>query len=994
MKRVRGVLGVVLLAVSAGVASGQVRQSAEGMTPAELFPWARFDPSIPTQEQVTGVAHGGRPLRHGEIVGYLEALAEASPRATLRTYSHTHEGRRLVYLVVSEPDVQSDIDGFREKHVRLADPRGREPGDDAAALAGHRAVAWMAYAIHGDELSSADAATALAYWLVAGEDDRARTLRRELVVLIDPLENPDGRDRYLAQIRSFAHKTPSPDLEDLSHTSVWPWGRGNHYLFDLNRDWFTMVHPESRRSEVIASWLPQLMVDSHEMGANDTYLFPPPRHPFNPHLPPGELPWLNRFAADQARALDERGYPYYTREWNEEFFPGYGSSWSVYHGAIGILYEMSRTSGTVVRKRSGETRDYAQAVEHQVTSSVANLETLARHREEILLDFVRDRRAAVRDGETGDVRAWLLPPGRHPERTQALATLLMRQGLEVLRAAEPLTATGLRDARTGEVVEGKLPAGTVMVPLDQPSGRLARVLLDPHVPMESIFLREEREYQERGRGTRLYETTAWSLPLAFGIEAYWAGARPAGKWRAGPSLMPTGTVQEDRSEYGWVIDGTSDRTLGALADLLEDGIAVRVVDRPFEVDGLAFERGSLLIKREGNPDDLEDRLDAVAAHWGIEILATPTALATDGPDLGGKHFRPLVAPRVGVLTGMPVEPSEYGHLWHLFDQVLELRFSAIDIARFATTDLRRYNVLVLPPIRTYRGDNEPPPEDRGGAAYRHTLGEKGIERLDAWIRAGGTVVGIAGGAEFLADAELELTKTRLRRQSLEHHPPAVLGVDARAAAAGGPLRANGLRTDSEEDAGKSRRKASTTPYDIAPVLGPGARPFAAAVDLGAPAPDEPVSLAEWIRPLLPSGKDVPDIDDLKWADRRLRRFSPQGAFLRVELDADPWLNWGLPSEITAWVGVSDTFVAESPEVTVAARFPTVDRMHLGGLLWPEAAARLSHTAYCTRERVGHGQVILYLHNPVFRGWMHETRRHFVNAVLYGPGLGAHWPSPW
>ena len=105
----------------------------------------------------------------------------------------------------------------------------------------------MAYGIHGDELSSTDAAASLAYWLAAGEDDRAQALREGLVVLIDPMENPDGRERFLSQTAAFAHKLPNPDQDDLSHTTVWPWGRGNHYLLDLNRDWFTMVHPESAR---------------------------------------------------------------------------------------------------------------------------------------------------------------------------------------------------------------------------------------------------------------------------------------------------------------------------------------------------------------------------------------------------------------------------------------------------------------------------------------------------------------------------------------------------------------------------------------------------------------------------------------------------------------------------------------------------------------------------------------------------------------------------
>jgi hypothetical protein len=983
-------LGIAL----AGIVSWGVAAAAE---PA-LLPWAAYAQGVPSPERATGVAPGSRPLRPEEIAGYFSALAAASPRAKVLEYARSREGRPLLVLAVSDEATMARLDAFRAEHARLADPRGRRAEDDAAAAESAKAVAWMAYAIHGDELSSADAAIALAYWLVAGEDERAKALRRELVVLIDPCENPDGRARFLSMTAAFAHAVPNPDSEDLSHAAVWPWGRGNHYLYDLNRDWISMVEPESRRAAAIAGWNPQLMVDSHEMGADDTYLFAPARAPFNPLKPAYLSGWADRFAADQARALDARGHAYYTGEWNEEFFPGYGSSWASYLGAVGILYEMGGVEGTLVRQRTGTVRTYAETVEHQLTSSVANLETLAANRRDFMTQFLAARREAVRKGAEGTVRAWILPPGRYPDRADHLAALLRDQGIEVLRAAAPVTASGLRDAWTGKTLAMDLPAGTWMVPLDQPAEPLARALLDPHVPMEAGFFKEEREWLERGKGTRIYDTTAWSLPLAFGIEAYWAGAKPAGDWRDEKAQEPRGSIAKAEPAFGYLFDGTSDRSVAALADLVQRGVSARVAEKPFRVAGRAYDRGAVLIKREGNPPDLAAQMEQVASRWNIAVREVPTAKSEDGPDLGGNYFHPLVAPRTGIWTGNGVSSGSYGSLWRLLDVEVPLRFTGLDLSRFDQVDLARFNVLVFPPSGWREG------------GYRERIDKDGIERLKRWIEAGGTAIGMGGGADFLADKETGLTQTRPRRQALDRFPPIVLGPAAETVEAAGFFKASGVRAgpaepakeqgkeSAKEAAAKARTAAMppspSSPYDVAPLLGPGAKPFAEGFPQGTPAGDRPRDLAAWLKPVLPPGKERPEASDLERADERLRRFMPRGALLRVDLDPEVWIDWGIGrDDLAVLLETRDTLVAEPP-VQVAARFAGLDRLHLGGLLWPEAAGRLAKTAYATREGVGRGQVILFLDDPDFRSWMLGTRRLLLNAILYGPGLGTRWSSPW
>jgi len=116
--------------------------------------------------------------------------------------------------------------------------------------------------------------------------------------------------------------------------------------------------------------------------------------------------------------------------------------------------------------------------------------------------------------------------------------------------------------------------------------------------------------------------------------------------------------------------------------------------------------------------------------------------------------------------------------------------------------------------------------------------------------------------------------------------------------------------------------------------------------------------------------------------------------LRLALDEESWLAWGVGGDsLPALVRTSRALIAPAPG-EVAARYPAPDRLHLGGLLWPEAAGRLAHTAYAVRETKGRGQVILFVDEPEFRGWTLGTRRLLVNALLYGPGLGTRWSAPW
>ena len=162
------------------------------------------------------------------------------------------------------------------------------------------------------------------YHLIAATDESTQYLLENLVVVVDPFQNPDGRERYLNQIAMVHGEIPNPDVQSLQHMGFWPWGRTNHYFFDLNRDWLALIHPESRgRVEALHRWNPQFFVDSHEMGRMETYWFAPSTEPFNPNVTESLQYWWKVYAKDQAEAFDRHGWSYYTREPFDFWYPGY-----------------------------------------------------------------------------------------------------------------------------------------------------------------------------------------------------------------------------------------------------------------------------------------------------------------------------------------------------------------------------------------------------------------------------------------------------------------------------------------------------------------------------------------------------------------------------------------------------------------------------------------------------------------------------------------------
>ena len=291
---------------------------------------------IDNPREFLGFEVGERVASPAQIASAVRSWSQQSDRIKVIEYAQSHEGRPLFAVFISSPENIKNLDEIKESITALADASNTSNSEARSIINKLPAIAWMAYSIHGNETSGADGALASIYHLIASSDQEVLEMLDDMVVIIDPMMNPDGRARFAKNLEQYRGTAPNYDDQALLHTGDWPYGRTNHYYYDLNRDWFYLTQPETQgRVPLINEWSPQIMVDGHEMGAQDTFMTGPPREPINTHIDRDLIKWGNVFAQDQGNAFDERNWRFYTGEWHEDLYPGY-SFYSQFRGTLGI----------------------------------------------------------------------------------------------------------------------------------------------------------------------------------------------------------------------------------------------------------------------------------------------------------------------------------------------------------------------------------------------------------------------------------------------------------------------------------------------------------------------------------------------------------------------------------------------------------------------------------------------------------------------------------
>ncbi len=711
-----------------------------------------YDPAVPTPRAVLGYDVGERFTPHHMLSRYLERLAATSRRVHVDTVAVTFEGREVFLVALSSEANIARLAQIRADASRLADPRGAGAAELAAVAARMPPVVWLGYTVHGGEASGTEAAIALLYQLAAGRDAETLMLLDSLVVLIDPVQNPDGHERHVQDVtRARGAFGVSPVPGGLQHQGNWPGPRTSHYHFDLNRDWFLLSHPETRgRVTSFHEWWPMVAVDLHEMGSNSTYYFAPPMEPVNKNVPENTRRWWDVFATGIGASFDAHGWSFFRREGYDEFYPGYGISWPLLAGAVGMTFEQASSGAGAIRRSDGTLLTLRDAAHHHYTAAWATLATTALRSRERVRDYLAFRQSAITEHQAGPLRAVVIERDDQG-RADTLAARLLQNAIEVhrLRAATDLPATEFGEASARPT---RLPAGAWVVDLAQPQGRLAKAILEPDAELDSTFIREELESRRTGRANRFYDVTAWALPLAYRLRAWTTRAMPAGTERVSLEDLGSRTGRPGapaRGRYGYAFRPGSEASLRMLAGLLADSVRVWFAPRGFAQGGARFPHGGFVVRAAANGAGVHDLVQRRQAESGADVVALASAMADEGTDLGSNSVIPLRTPRVALVGGQGVGGNSYGFAWYAFEQRLGYPVTPVAAQSLGGMNLDAFTVIVVP----------------SAPGLDNTLGDGGRQRLAQWVRDGGILITLDGATAWVTQERVGLVRLRARRDT-------------------------------------------------------------------------------------------------------------------------------------------------------------------------------------------------------------------------------------
>lgn len=737
---------------------GSIEAIASSTTdPRFSSPWVAYVPEatgIPSPADYLGRIIGapGELTRTEESYGYLEALAEASPRVHLEEIGRTEEGRALLLVAVADEQGIENLPRLKEASAALADPRLTSPAAAEAIIADARPFFYINAGLHADETSTAEVVLELVYRLAVSEQPMIRKIRERLVVLVNPIANPDGRDKMVDWF--YRYLKGKTDYDTLPRQSPPYWGR---YVFvDANRDAHQQTQALTRAVfKMFFDYHPTVIHDLHEaipllQTWNGT-------GPYNPNLDPIVFAEFLEMSFHEVTTMTALGMP---GVWTWDFGEGYGhhylDSVAMNHNAIGRGYETfgNATGETVDRKLESyatsrrwfrplpaeESFEWSMrdSVNYAQTGLLSILDFSAKQAPEMLRNFYRKGYNSWRRGVDGKPHAFVIPAGQVDARRVAqMINVLLRQGIEIGRATSQLV-----------LEEGTFPSGSFVVRLDQPYRNYAVDLLLPQeYPADA-------EHQP-------YDDISWALPVHYGVETVAVDDPDVFDVRLVPVSEPEqveGTVN-GRGPVYLLKDVGQEALLAARYRLA--GFEVELSEETFISAGIEFPPGSWILPAQA---DLGEAVAEVARELGLDFGS-----ATSIPDVARHDAE---APRIGVWVPW-ADTDSIGWIRYTLDsQAIPYTYlrdediragglrRSVDVLLYGNVDLdlqaQIHGIEPATGPMPFEATPEYPSlgEPMASADITGGIGWSGVAELERFVEEGGVLLTLGNGSTLVLDGGL------------------------------------------------------------------------------------------------------------------------------------------------------------------------------------------------------------------------------------------------
>ncbi len=617
---------------------------------------------------------------HHQALDYFKYIAEESDNVSYLSYGKTYEGRELGVVFVSSTENINKLEQIRKDNlINTGLLEGESSGKQLP-------IVWLSYNVHGNESVGMEAALKTLHTLVSGSYKGVSDWLEECVIVIDPCQNPDGRDLYTMRYRKTQSVQPNASPDDWEHHQGWPSARLNHYLFDLNRDWSWQTQKETQlRLALYNKYMPHVHADFHEMGSGSTFFFAPGADPWHEVI----TPWQHKFheltGKANAELFDETYKLYFTKESFDLFCPSFGDTWPLFNGAMGFTYEQGGggyAGLALARETTGDTITLEQRIEGHYLASMATIKVSYENREKLVSEFNEFFKSGLTE-PVCEYESVIIKGDNEASALAALMDLLDKNQIRYSLAGNKGKTYKGFDYLANKDREVEISEGDILVSARQPQAHLFKVFFEP-----------DSKYTD----SLNYDLTAWAMPYLFNVKAYAIKENIPSSGEMPEEAGISNKVPESKT-YAYIADWQGFNELKFMADMLKEKIRVRSLIKPFTIDSSDFARGSLIIARGDNmniDESFDKKVTELANKAGVKLFAVKSGMAEKGKDLGSNYAVLKYKPEIALIGGEGVSTGGFGELWFFMERELEYPVTVIRPDYLSSVDLDDYDVVLLP----------------------------------------------------------------------------------------------------------------------------------------------------------------------------------------------------------------------------------------------------------------------------------------------------------